>query len=92
MTVTFIRWKDAVAEEAKDGGEACAKLAELTEIGFLLHETDEAVVIGMEGPQRGEIEPGRWRLHIPKVSIVERRDVTVDRAFPVKKTRKVKGQ
>ena len=48
MKLAYIRWKDAVAEEAGDTGTyaAEAKLAELQEVGFLLDENEEAVVIG----------------------------------------------
>jgi len=46
---------------------------ELQEIGFLLDENEEAVVIGMEIHHDADVRPGRWRLHIPKVSIQEMR-------------------
>jgi len=59
-----------------------AALVELHEVGFLLGENDEAVVIGMEFNQDAEIQPGRWRLHIPRVSIQEMRVVELDKAFP----------
>ena len=50
MKVAYIRWKDAVAEEASDaaGHAVQAKLVELQEVGFLLDGNDEAVEIGME--------------------------------------------
>lgn len=84
MTVTYIRWKDACSEEATEAAsEAKAGLVELREVGFLLHETDEAVLIGMElDGGGGDQMPGRWRLHIPKVNITERRDWPLSRAFP----------
>jgi hypothetical protein len=83
MKLAYIRWKDAVAEEAGDDGakNPQAQLVELQEIGFLLDENDEAVVIGMEIHNDAEIRPGRWRLHIPKVSIQEMRVVELDKAF-----------
>ena len=83
MKLAYIRWKDAVAEEATDTGAKTpqARLVELEEIGFLLDENDEAVVIGMEIHDDAEVRPGRWRLHIPKVSIQEMRVVELDKAF-----------
>jgi hypothetical protein len=89
MTITYIRWKDAVAEEAASrSAVAKACLVELQEVGFVLDENDEAVEIGMEFHDTADVEPGRWRLHIPKVSIVERRDMELSKAFPVRKRKK----
>jgi hypothetical protein len=83
MKLAYIRWKDAVAEEAADAGTKSpeARLVELHEVGFLLDENEEAVVIGMEFNQDAEIQQGRWRLHIPKVSIQEMRVVELEKAF-----------
>ena len=83
MKLAYIRWKDAVAEEAtnSDPKTPQARLVELQEIGFLLDENEEAVVIGMEINDDAEVRPGRWRLHIPKVSIQEMRVVELDKAF-----------
>ncbi|MGA2267131.1 MAG: hypothetical protein ABSH44_01555 [Bryobacteraceae bacterium] len=83
MKLVYIRWKDAVAEEATDAGlkSPQAQLVELQEIGFLLDENEEAVEIGMEIHEDAEVRPGRWRLHIPKVSIQEMRVVELEKAF-----------
>jgi len=83
MKVAYIRWKDAVSEEASGPGPAVAqaRLVELQEVGFLLDETEEAVVIGMELSTDNEVQPGRWRLHIPRVSIQEMRVIDLDK-FP----------
>lgn len=91
MKVAFIRWKDAVTEEASGAAPhpTQAKLVELQEIGFLLDENEEAVVIGMELNDDTEVAPGRWRLHIPRVSIQEMRVVEMEKAFP-KRRRKTK--
>lgn len=89
MTVTYIRWQDACAKEAADAPEAIPELTELCEVGFLLGETDEAVLIGMEMEPGGDQHPGRWRLNIPKVNIKERRDVTVGKAFGVVRRKQV---
>ena len=84
MKVAYVRWKDAVAEEASDSlpRPSQAKLVELQEIGFLLDENDEAVEIGMEVTDDAEVRPGRWRLHIPRVSIQEMRILDLDRLLP----------
>jgi len=88
MNLAYVRWKDAVAEEATDAPHAAeAKLVELQEIGFLLDENEEAVVIGMEITADPAVRPGRWRLHIPRVSIQEMRVVDVDKAFLKKRRR-----
>ena len=89
MKVAYIRWKDAVAEEAADGlaRPSQAKLVELQEIGFLLDENDEAVEIGMELDDEPGVRPGRWRLHIPRVSIQEMRVIDLDRLLPKRKRR-----
>ena len=91
MKLAYIRWKDAVAEEAGDAASkiALAQLVEMQEIGFLLDENDEAVVIGMELHNDVEVRPGRWRLHIPKVSIQEMRVVELERAFARKRKKTV---
>jgi hypothetical protein len=80
--IVYIRWKDAVSEEATQPvSEVKAQLVELHEVGFLLNETEEAVVIGMERYEDADVQPGRWRLHIPRVSIVEMRVVKLGKAF-----------
>jgi hypothetical protein len=89
MKLAYIRWKDAVAEEAADGlsHPSHAQLVELQEIGFLLDENDEAVEIGMECSDSPDVRPGRWRLHIPRVSIEEMRVVELDKLLPRKRKR-----
>jgi len=83
MKLAYIKWKDAVTEEASGATPhpAQAQLVELQEVGFLLDENDEAVVIGMELTEDVAVSPGRWRLHIPRVSIQEMRVVELDKAF-----------
>jgi len=89
MKLAYIRWKDAVAEEAADAAPrpSHAELVELQEVGFLLDENDEAVEIGMELTSAHDVRPGRWRLHIPRVSIEEMRIIEVDKLFPRKRKR-----
>jgi hypothetical protein len=93
MKVAYIRWKDGVAEEAADSlpRPTEAKLAELQEIGFLLDENDEAVEIGMEVTEDTEVRPGRWRLHIPRVSIQEMRILDLDRLLPKRRRKAAAG-
>jgi hypothetical protein len=94
MKVAYIRWKDAVAEEASDAAArpSQAKLVELQEIGFLLDENQEAVEIGMEVTDDEGVKPGRWRLHIPRVSIQEMRVVEVNKLLPKRRTGSPKGE
>jgi hypothetical protein len=91
MKLAYIRWKDAVSEEASTAvpRPAEARLVELQEIGFLLDENEEAVVIGMELTDDAEVSPGRWRLHIPRVSIQEMRVIELDKAFSKRRRKSV---
>jgi hypothetical protein len=93
MRLAYIRWKDAVAEEAGDGlpRPSQAKLVELHEIGFLLDENEEAVEIGMELTEDEGVRPGRWRLHIPRVSIQEMRVLDLDRLLPKRRRKAAAG-
>jgi hypothetical protein len=84
MTICYIRWKDALAVEG-DNNPAVAELAELEEVGFLLDESNDAVLIGMEA--LGET-PGRWRINIPRGQIVEMREMRLEKAFPKRSIRK----
>jgi hypothetical protein len=91
MKIAYIRWKDAVSEEASDSGShpAEAKLVELEEIGFLLDENEEAVEIGMELSGDASVKPGRWRLHIPRVSIVEMHVIELNRLLPKRRRKAI---
>ncbi len=93
MKIAYIRWKDAVAEEASDGSSPTeAKLVELQELGFLLDENEEAVEIGMELSEDAGVKPGRWRLHIPRVSIVQMHVIELDRLLPKKRRKAAPGR
>jgi hypothetical protein len=88
MKIAYIRWQDACTQQA-DSAEpvpAIPGLAELQEVGFLLAENDEAVVIGMER-SGDDTYPGRWRLHIPRVAIKEMRVADVGKLFPCPRKR-----
>jgi len=89
MIASFIRWKDACAQEAAEPHTPIedSPLVVLNEIGWLIGETDEAVSIGME--VEGDSEAGRWRLHIPKRNIIQRIDFEVPRSLP--RARAIKG-
>lgn len=86
MRVALITWRDAVAlEAADDDGQAKAQVAILTECGFLIDESPEAVMIGMENHEdTGDVKPGRWRLSIPRQNILKMYVVDVAKAFPKK--------
>lgn len=86
-TLTYIRWHDASYCDASEEPEPAAELSDLTEVGFLIHENEKAVQIGIESSNDGT-HPGRWRVTIPKINIVERKDVSFDSVFGVKKERK----
>ena len=88
MIITYIHWKDASFEEAPNANTplSAEPLADLREVGWLINETEDSVSISMELEE--DDSPARWRAHIPKVNIIERRDMEVDKAFPVKKRRK----
>ena len=89
MIVTYIRWMDACSEEATDPNTPISDspLVELREVGWLINESDDAVSVGLE--IESDDAPSRFRIHIPKCNIVERRDMEVDKAFPVRKRRKI---
>lgn len=78
MTLAYIKWKDACAEEANDTSPRPpkAQLAVVYSAGFLLDENDEAVQLGMEYGS-DEVVPGRYRISIPRVQILEMHTVQV---------------
>jgi hypothetical protein len=80
VTLTYIKWRDASYHDASDSPKPVVELAEMVEVGLLIAETDEAVMIGMEYSADGT-HPGRWRATIPKVNIVDRKDVSLLQAF-----------
>ena len=88
MILVYIRWRDACTEEAADPSSPVADdpLVELHEVGWLIGENDESVSIAME--LEPSMRPGRWRLHIPKVNIVERRNFDTERLFKPARKRK----
>lgn len=89
MKIAYVRWKDAVSEEAAEPNTAVtAQLCVLDEIGFLLAESDDAICIGMEYQGDDKVRPGRYRLHIPKVSIVDMRVIDLDTVL-AKRKRKI---
>lgn len=74
MMLVYIHWRDACTEEAADPLTPVSDqpLVDLHEIGWLIGETDESVSLSME--LEPNLMPGRWRLHIPKCNILERRN------------------
>lgn len=91
--LVYVRWRDAMHEEAEMGGVAIPQLISLEEVGWLVGEDEAAVTLAMElepGPEvNGEptTQAGRWRLHIPKVCIEEIRVVDWKKAFPKRSIR-----
>ena len=77
MILAYVKWKDALSVEG-DNQPAQARLAELDSVGFFLHETEEAILIGMESEDE---VAGRWRLNIPRKQILELRKTTLGKAF-----------
>ena len=91
MIISYIRWKDACQKEAIDSPEPKPEFCILTEVGFLLAENDDVVLIGMEQEEdENGLVPSRWRLNILKSNIIERRDVDVYKAFKISKPKKGK--
>lgn len=87
MTLAYIRWKDACQEAADDPAipeiDTTSPLVELEEVGWLIDETPESVSIGMEHDVASQTY-GRWRLHIPRVNILELRTMDLSK-FPKRK-------
>ena len=80
MVLAFIKWKDAMTDPDPHPGPVQAELYPLSEIGYLVAETDEVVTICMELDTATE-HPGRFRLHIPRVNIISMKTVEVEKAF-----------
>lgn len=76
----YVVWKDAQNSNATHAISSLGDLAELHEVGFLIKETDETLVVGTESAD-GATEVRFW-LTIPKNSIVEQRRVSLNKAFP----------
>ena len=85
MTVSYVRWRDACWSAERDEVSKIG-LAELHEVGFVLAETEESLTLGLEHP--GDTPGVRFWLCIPKVNILERRDMEIEAAFPKCKKRK----
>jgi hypothetical protein len=87
MKMTLIRWHDACSVEALGASTpARAGLSDLTEVGFILDETEDAVLIGME-LSNDDTDAGRWRLNIPKGQIKERLDFAVGAKLTVRRVK-----
>lgn len=83
MRLCYIKWRDAVMESDDASHASTAASVELEEVGWLLDENADAVLIGMEHPREG-YQVGRGRLHVPRRNIVEMRVVDFGKAFPRK--------
>lgn len=93
MKLCYIVWRDAQQEACEDPHrKVVPSLVELHEVGWLLAEDDDIVVIGMEMDSHGEVEPGRWRLHVPKAMIQQMKVVDLAAFLKVRGGRKRKAQ
>ena len=81
LKIVYIRWKDAMHSMNQHPVSELGELAILHEIGFLLKETPDTIVIGTESEQTQSLEARMW-LTIPRANIVEIRSTTLSRAFP----------
>lgn len=89
MKIAYVSWLDATTEEANHTPSDPVKpsLCLLHEVGFLLAETEDVVVLGMELAEDKDVKPSRWRLHIPKVCIQEMKVVELASFKKVRKTK-----
>ena len=85
MKIVYLHWRDA-CHDMNECRPAETGLIDLHEVGFLLHETDEFVTLSCEHP--GDSDTARLWLSVPKTNIVERRDTTVEKAFPTRRGRR----
>ena len=86
MIVTYIQWKDA-SHSLSEWEIEKIEPSLLSEVGFLLRETDDAVTLGIEAPDGSDTSTRLW-LCIPKVNIMDRRDMELEKAFPVRRKRR----
>lgn len=83
MKLAYIKWRDAIIDSEETNERPTAKLAELEEVGFLIDENEEAVLIGMEAFQTN-VALGRPRLAIPRAVIIEMYVTELGKAFTKK--------
>jgi hypothetical protein len=88
MTIIYLKWRDAIHSMNEHAITELGGLAELHEIGFLIKETPDSIVIGTEC-QDAATNVRMW-LTVPKVNIVEIKRTTLARAFPKPRARKIK--
>ncbi len=79
-TIIYVKWKDAQNSNSNHAIASLGDLAELHEVGFLIKETPETIVVGTESAD-GATEVRFW-LTIAKNSIIEERRTTLGKAFP----------
>lgn len=80
-TICYVKWLDACMG-IDDTPLQDIQRVELEEVGWLLHEDKDTIVVGMEH----EIDSPRLWLCIPKVNVLEIRRV------PWEKFRRIKGE
>lgn len=89
MNIAYVVWEDAMVDPGESEGTPTARIVTLHEVGFLLDENENAILIGMEYHEEDDILPGRWHLHIPKTAIKTLRVMEVGKAFPKRSTFKL---
>ena len=90
-TLCYIHWRDASMNFGTTESREEVGLVDLYEFGIIFTETAESVTLTMEGDE--SMDKTRIRLSIPKVNIVERRDVNLaDFLRWVRKKRTTKGK
>lgn len=80
MKLAYVKWKDAVYSDS-DGASHQASTVELEEVGWLLDENKDAILLGLELQPEGYTK-GRGRISVPRPGIVELRVVEFKTAFP----------
>lgn len=83
MKVEYVHWRDACYNTEEARHDELGGLADLHEIGFLVKETDESVVLAIEHMD-GAVS-SRLTLTIPKVNIVQRVPINLQRILSKRK-------
>ena len=82
MKLAYVRWLDASRSADEHALEEMG-LFELSEVGFLIRQTDTEITLAMEHPESAA--RCRLWLTIPHRNILEMRTTTLERAFHLKK-------
>ena len=83
MQLAYVRWLDA-SRSADEAALDEMGLFELSEVGFLIRQTETEITLAMEHPDSSA--RCRLWLTIPKINIREMKTTTLGRAFRLKKS------